>query len=110
MTDMNRHMKRLAAALILAFVAAALTGCGPLVTDETETLSVYATFWPVYVLTEAVARGVPDVELRCLVQPQDGCLRAYQLSDWDDALLSSGANAVIMGGRGLESFESTLFN
>jgi ABC-type Zn uptake system ZnuABC Zn-binding protein ZnuA len=44
------------------------------------------------------------------VQPQDGCLRAYQLSDWDAALLIRGADAVISGGRGLESFESTLFS
>ena len=99
----------MAATLILALLTMTLTGCGPLVTDEVETLSIYATFWPVYALTEAVTRGVPDVALRCLVQPQNGCLRTYQLSEWDAALLSSGADAVIMGGRGLESFESTLF-
>ena len=41
------------------------------------------------------------------MQPQDGCLRDYALSDWDLYLLS-GADMVIAGGRGLESFESTL--
>ena len=85
-----------------------LTGCRPLVETEETPLSIYATFYPIYALTEAVMRDVPDAELHCLVQPQDGCLRAYAISDWDAYLLAS-ADAVICGGRGLESFESLLF-
>ena len=86
-----------------------LVGCRPLVEDAPKALSLYATFYPIYALTDAVARDVPDMELHCLVQPQDGCLRSYQLSDWDLYLLAAGADAVVMGGRGLESFESALF-
>lgn len=103
-------MRKFFAALTLILLAAlALTGCGPVVQDAPERISVYATFYPIYALTEAVLRDIPDAELHCLVQPQDGCLRNYQLSDWDAALLARGANAVMMGGRGLESFESALF-
>lgn len=97
-------------ALLLLVLASALCGCKPLVQDEPGPISVYATFWPIYALTDAVMRDVPDVALHCLVQPQDGCLRAYELSDWDAALLSRGADAVISGGRGLERFERTLFS
>lgn len=96
-------------ALLLLVLASALCGCKPLVQDEAGPISFYATFWPIYALTDAVMRDVPDAALHCLVQPQDGCLRAYQLSDWDTALLIRGADAVISGGRGLESFEHTLF-
>ena len=95
----------LAALLMLAL---ALTGCAPLVEDGPEPLTVYATFYPVYALVEPLTEGVPDLTLKCLVQPQDGCLRSYSLSDWDLYLLAS-ADAVIAGGRGLESFESMLF-
>ncbi len=103
-------LRRLVAlAVFLFFAAAALSGCRPLIADETQTLRVYATFYPIYALTDAVMSGVPDAELRLLVQPQDGCLRAYRLSDWDARLLALGADAVVMGGRGLESFEETLF-
>lgn len=102
-------MNRLWALALLLAVAAGLAGCRPLVADEGQPISVYATFYPIYALTEGVARDVPDLALHCLVQPQDGCLRSYQLSDWDVSLLAAGANAVVMGGRGLESFESTLF-
>ena len=103
-------LRRVVALALMACVAVALAGCGPLVEDdETQSLSVYASFYPIYALTDAVLRDVPDASLHCLIQPQDGCLRDYQLSDWDAALLSYGADAVVMGGRGLESFESTLF-
>ena len=102
-------MRKFSAALALILTALALAGCRPVVQDAPECLSVYATFYPIYALTEAVLRDIPDAELHCLVQPQDGCLRNYQLSDWDAALLARGADAVMMGGRGLESFESALF-
>ena len=103
-----RRLLALTACLLLVALAAA--GCRPLVEDDTEALSVYATFYPIYALTDAVMDGVPDAELHCLVQPQDGCLRSYQLSDWDAALLAAGADAVMLGGRGLESFEGALFD
>ena len=103
-------MRRTAVLALLLFAfSAMLSACKPLVQEEDGQISVYATFYPIYALTDAVMQGVPDATLHCLVQPQDGCLRAYQLSDWDASLLARGADAVIAGGRGLESFESTLF-
>ena len=100
-------MKRWGRGLI-ALLALLLTGCGPLVTDDARSIDIYATFWPLYALTDALMADVPDATLHGLVQPQDGCLRSYQLSDWDARLLAS-ADAVICGGRGLESFEHLLF-
>ena len=70
-------------------------------------LTIYASFYPIYALALNVIGDVPGVTLKCLTQPQDGCLRNYALSEWDAAVLST-ADAVLMGGRGLESFESTL--
>ena len=106
MTSLRRFI---AMAIVLLIVSAMLAGCGRIVENAPKSISIYATFYPVYALTDAVMRDVPDAELHCLAQPQDGCLRSYQLSDWDVALLASGADAVIAGGRGLESFESALF-
>ena len=103
-------MRRRLAIIALIFVLLiALTGCRSLVEPENKSISVYATFWPVYALSQAVMKDLPDARLRLLVQPQDGCLRSYALSDWDAAILSRSADAVLMGGRGLESFESALF-
>ena len=101
---------RRAIALPVAFAVAllALAGCAPLISEDGRMLSVYASFYPIYALTDALLDGIPDISLHCMAQPQDGCLRAYQLSDWDARLLAS-ADAVIIGGRGLEAFEGTLF-
>ena len=93
----------------IMLIAMALTGCGPLVEDAPKDVSIVASFYPVYALTEALTRDVPGVRLSCLVAPQDGCLRDYQLSDRDIYRLAGSADAVILGGCGLESFEGTLF-
>ena len=104
-------MRRNIAIIALTILIISLfSGCHRLVDAEKESISVYASFWPVYALTDAVMADTPDASLHALVQPQDGCLRDYQLSDWDLALLAHGADAVIIGGRGLESFESALFS
>ena len=98
------------AALLLALMIC-LSACGRLVPedDAEDGLVIYASFYPVYALTELIVKDVPGVELHCLVQPQDGCLRNYALSDWDLYLLGSAADMVVIGGRGLEAFESSLY-
>lgn len=103
---MNRTRKYLA--LLLA--ALCLTGCAakPVQKEkDVEELYAAATFYPIYALTSLIADEIPDLHLSCLVQPQDGCLRAYALSDWDLSLIS-GSDAVICGGNGLESFDTVL--
>ena len=94
---------------LFLLTAIVLSACRPLVEEEgPEELVVYATFYPIYALSERIFEEIPSMELHCLVQPQDGCLRNYALSDWDLYLLAYSADAVIEGGRGLESFSSTL--
>ena len=106
--QMCKYARRRAVTLALLLVALLLSGCAPVIPEYAQSVSVYATFYPIYALTDAIVSGVPNIRLNCLVQPQDGCLRNYQLSDWDVSLIAS-SKAVIMGGRGLEAFESTLF-
>ena len=110
---MKLLIKSIALLLGMCLLAGALSGCGlhaeEEVPQEPEALSVYATFYPIYALTALVADDVPDLQVNCLVQPMDGCLRSYSLSDWDLALLMQSADAAIAGGRGLEAFESTLY-
>lgn len=94
--------------LLILIIAVFFSGCAPLMEPDPETLSVYASFYPIYALTEMIVEEVPDLTLHCLVHPQDGCLRSYSLSDWDLYLLSYGADAIVLGGSGLESFSDAL--
>ncbi|NLG25137.1 MAG: zinc ABC transporter substrate-binding protein [Clostridiales bacterium] len=97
-------------AVLCACALALFSGCVrvmPYPTDRSAPKRVAASFYPLYALALNIAGDVPGMTLICLAQPQDGCLRAYQLSDWDAAVLA-GCDAVLMGGRGLESFEDSL--
>ena len=110
---MKLLIKLVALILGACLLSGALTGCHLHAREEAspepEALSVYATFYPLYALTAMIADGVPDLQVNCLAQPMDGCLRSYSISDWDLALLMQSADAVISGGRGLEVFESKLY-
>ena len=75
--------------------------------EEEERKSIAATFYPLYAIALNLVKDVPDLSLSCLIQPQDGCLRSYSLSEWDYLILAS-QDAMICGGRGLESFSGTL--
>jgi zinc transport system substrate-binding protein len=94
-------------ALILVFII--FTGCSFTMPKIGEGLKwqAAASFYPIFTIAANIIRDVPDVTLTCLIQPQDGCLRSYELSSWDEALLLS-ADAMIIGGRGLESFEGAI--
>ncbi len=94
---------------MLVLLMLCLTGCHSLMEgeDALQTKYITTTFYPLYALAVNIAQDVPALSLSCLTQPQDGCIRSYQLSDWDYALLLN-QDAVIMGGHGLESFESSL--
>lgn len=102
-------MKRRLASLLLV-VALLLAGCTPIAPKVEADRQVYASFYPIYALSGLVLGNVPGIRLSCLVQPQDECLRSYEISDWDLYMLAYGADAVIIGGRGLEEFESMLYS
>ena len=104
-------MRWAAWALCLLLLAMSLGGCArPQQSAQEEAdgdKAVMATFYPLYAIAVNLVRDVPELSLSCLVQPQDGCLRSYSLSEWDYLILAS-QDAVICGGRGLESFSGTL--
>lgn len=93
---------------VLLIVSMLLAGCSPLVEDIPQSTTVYATFYPIYALAAAVSENAENLEVHCLVQPQDGCLRSYEVSDWDLYMMAYSANAILSAGNGLESFSERL--
>lgn len=100
--------KCLGLAIIILIPALICTGCSPIVPNVPQKMSIYATFYPIYALTERITEKIPNLEVHCLVQPQDDCLREYVLSDWDLYLLGYSADILLAAGNGLEGFQDQL--
>lgn len=94
--------KKLISLLLLSFL---LTACGtePDTTKNSGKLTVVTSFYPVYLLAQAVIEGAEGVELKNMAQPQTGCLHDYELTISDMKLLE-GADVLIINGGGMESF------
>lgn len=66
-------------------------------------LRVVTSFYPVYVATLNVTKGVDGVEVVNLTNPHTGCLHDYQLTAGDMRELTD-ANAFLANGAGMEPF------
>ena len=97
----------LAAGLISAVV---LGGCGssdrqassPEAGGESK-LTIVTSFYPMYVSTINVTRGIAKVEVINMTKPQVGCLHDYQLTPADLTTLTR-ADAFVINGAGMEAF------
>lgn len=91
---------------LLLLLAVLLAGCGgkPVNSiEQREKLTVVTSFYPVYLLAQAVTAGAEGMELCNMAQPQTGCLHDYELTIADMKLLE-GADVLIINGGGMESF------
>ena len=82
-----------------------LTACGGNINtiEDGEKLQVVTSFYPIYLLAQAVTEGAEGIELRNMAQPQTGCLHDYELTISDMKLLED-ADVLIINGGGMESF------
>ena len=87
------------ALIILTF---ALVGCGGEKKDDGK-LKIVTSFYPIYLETMNITRGVSGVEVVNMTPPQTGCLHDYQLTPEDMKLLET-ADIFVVNGLGMESF------
>lgn len=86
--------------LLLLCVLLPLSGCAA---ETPETVTVVASFYPVYVMAENVLDGVENVRLVSMTPPATGCLHDYQLLPRDMRALAE-AKMLLINGAGMESF------
>ena len=77
-------------------------GCASEKKDDGN-LKIVTSFYPMYLATMNVTRGVEGVEVVNLTPPQTGCLHDYQLTPEDMKLLET-ADIFVINGLGMESF------
>lgn len=88
--------------LALILLTFALIGCGSEKNDDAN-LKIVTSFYPMYLDTMNITRGVAGVEVVNLTPPQTGCLHDYQLTPEDMKLLET-ADIFVVNGLGMESF------
>ena len=100
-------MKRLFYLLITMLLSTSLlTGCGsnePKVSQKDGQLHIVTSFYPMYIATANITKGVDGVQLTNMTKPQTGCLHDYQLTT-DDMKTLEKADVFVANGAGMESF------
>lgn len=71
--------------------------------DEKKNLKIVTSFYPMYLETLNITRGVSGVEVVNLTPAQVGCLHDYQLTPEDMKTLET-ADIFVINGLGMESF------
>ena len=88
--------------LALIILTFALVGCGSEKKDD-DKLKIVTSFYPMYLETLNITRGVEGVEVVNMTPPQTGCLHDYQLTPEDMKTLET-ADIFVVNGLGMESF------
>lgn len=98
---------------IMAISSIIVSGCGQSKVPDSQANSsnagakkpftIVTSFYPMYISTINVTKGVPGVEVINMTKPQTGCLHDYQLTPEDLKTLEK-ANAFIINGAGMEAF------
>lgn len=74
-----------------------------------KTLTVAASFYPIYIFTLNVAKDVPNVKVIDMTKPMTGCLHDYSITT-DDMKTLDGAQVFVINGAGMESFMDKVTN
>ncbi len=94
---------------VLLVCCLALAGCGSSAPGQQSAakkdgkLHIVTSFYPMYVATINITKGVDGVEVVNMTKPQTGCLHDYQLSTEDMKKLEK-ADVFVVNGGGMENF------
>jgi len=90
-----------------------LVGCGqskstdhqgsPTSAGAEKKFTIVTSFYPMYISTINITKGVAGVQVVNMTKPQTGCLHDYQLSPEDLKTLEK-ADAFVINGAGMEAF------
>jgi zinc transport system substrate-binding protein len=83
--------------------ALAQTSCAAAKPEGATPVKIVTSFYPMYIATLNVTKGVPGVEVLNLAKPQTGCLHDYQMTTEDMTHLLE-ATVFVVNGAGMESF------
>lgn len=97
--------KRLVSILLVLCLTLTLTFCSREENGEKEPdkVLVVTAFYPVYIFTLNLTKGIEEIEVKNMTEQNAGCLHDYRLLTRDMKLLSN-ADLLVLCGAGMESF------
>lgn len=95
-------MKKVLAALLAAALCFSFTGCAGR-KQENVRFRVVTSFYPMYIMTLNITKGIEGVQVDNMAGQQTGCLHDYQLQSKDMKNIEQ-ANVFVINGAGMESF------
>ena len=101
---MNKMFYLLSA--LMLFCLTFVSGCadtGQQAAKKDGELHIVTSFYPMYIATANITKGVDGVQVTNMTKPQTGCLHDYQLST-DDMKTLENADIFVANGAGMESF------
>ncbi|KGP75267.1 metal ABC transporter substrate-binding protein [Desulfosporosinus sp. Tol-M] len=77
--------------------------------SSSKTMTIAASFYPMYIFTLNVAKDIPNVNVIDMTKPTAGCLHDYAVTP-DDMKNLEEAKILITNGAGMESFMAKITN
>ncbi len=100
------HAKKIILLIFALTLFLTLTACSqksPDYNSNGEDFTVVTSFYPIYLATINVTKGIQGVETINMTKPQTGCLHDYQLTP-ADLIKIEKADAFVVNGAGMEAF------
>ncbi len=100
------HVKKIGLLIIVLTLLFTITGCAHKRVENNsdgEGFTVVTSFYPIYIATINVTKGIQGVETINMTKPQTGCLHDYQLTP-EDLIKIEKADAFVVNGAGMEGF------
>ena len=104
-------MKKLLLVVLSLMTMMVFTACGSEKTSTSQEdkansedkIKIVTSFYPIYIETLNVTKGIDGVVVENMTKPQTGCLHDYQMTPADMKKLEN-ADVFIANGAGMESF------
>ncbi|HEX2927130.1 MAG TPA: metal ABC transporter substrate-binding protein [Ruminiclostridium sp.] len=89
--------------IVFSFILSGCAGKAEKTDIEKKETTIVTSFYPMYIFTENLIKGIPGIKLVNMTKPQQGCLHDYQMVPADLKTLDK-ADIFVINGAGMEAF------